>query len=170
MEKLGEYSDAEREVAYLVRKQLVEKFPVAPESTRRRVFENITGAVDDPNRYSDRGYKITGEGIDAFREPFTDAQGRGRTPKSLPTVKAECAHKEMSLVEVKEKTTTSVKGSLKVIGAERSSSRYIGIFYCPECKTAFWKDVQPLALLAGGGACGCRNIMGIVGSRFKIAR
>lgn len=141
-EKLTEYPDSERELAHLMRKRLVEKIGVAPQSLGRRVLDNQGGALDNLNLYSDKGYRITGEGIDAFKEPFIEPKTKGGKPKALSVTPVKCSHKKMSLIEVKPKATTRVKGSLHAVGAKKTSSEFVGIFFCPECKGVFWKDAE----------------------------
>lgn len=145
-EKLTEYPDSERELAHLIRKRLVEKIGVAPQSLGRRVLDNQGGALDNLNLYSDKGYRITGEGIDAFKkpfkEPFIELGTRGGKPKALPVTPVKCSHKKMSLVEVKPKAMTRVKGNRHAVGAKKTSSEFVGIFFCPECKSVFWKDAE----------------------------
>lgn len=135
-EKLSTMADAKRELAYLVEKGFVDKFGVPPKSMRRRVIEDLIGAAADPQMYSDRAYRITVQGIDAFREPFAEPGAKAGKPKALPAQKTECGHEKATPIEIKK--------SLSVASADKGSPRYVAIYYCPKCRETFWKSVKQL--------------------------
>ncbi len=52
-----------------------------------------------------------------------------------------CSHKRRRFVEVVQKNVVKYQAGAHLIGGEKTTSNYVAIYFCPDCKETLAKDV-----------------------------